>query len=230
MGLFGVLGTFFSDCAHMTYSDVNAKDQFGDTPLIHEAELGQIEGVKEILDRGADINSQGSYGGTALYWAANGRQKDMVVFLIQRGAKIDIKNEEGKTALMFISGREEIDKDDVEIAKLLIENGAQVNTKDHYQNTPLIDAVLKGHFEMVKLLVENGANIYYRDERGKTALELAKEKQYQEIVDYLEKRPVNVVDQMKAKASYIINEAEEAVGAAVVGGWLSIAGMGSKIR
>ena len=46
-----------------------------------------------------------------------------------------------------------------EVAKLLIEHGAQVASTEVSFNTPLADAISEGNLEFVKLLVENGANL-----------------------------------------------------------------------
>ena len=46
-----------------------------------------------------------------------------------------------------------------EVAKLLIEYGAQVASTEVSFNTPLADAISEGNLEFVKLLVENGANL-----------------------------------------------------------------------
>jgi len=51
-------------------------------------------------------------------------------------------------------------KDNLEIVKLLIENGANINIQNNYLTSSLHNAVfLIDNFEIVKLLIENGANI-----------------------------------------------------------------------
>lgn len=47
---------------------------------------------------------------------------------------------------------------DTETCKTLIEQGADVNAKDKYGDTPLHKAAVWGHTETCKLLIENGAN------------------------------------------------------------------------
>jgi ankyrin repeat protein len=57
----------------------------------------------------------------------------------------------------------------LEVAKLLVENGADVNARDHRKGVaPLRWAV--EHPEMVKLLIENGAEVDATDDDGWTAL------------------------------------------------------------
>lgn len=55
-----------------------------------------------------------------------------------------------------------------EIAKLLIENGAEVNVAGLDDNTPLHWAAVRGATEIAKLLLENGANANARDKHGHT--------------------------------------------------------------
>ena len=45
----------------------------------------------------------------------------------------------------------------IKLAKLLIEKGVNVNTRDRNKNTPLINACHTKHFEVARFLVENGA-------------------------------------------------------------------------
>jgi tankyrase len=57
-----------------------------------------------------------------------------------------------------------------DVAKLLIESGAEVDLADMYQRTPLRKAAFTGRYDVVKLLLEHGANVNARDEEGKTPL------------------------------------------------------------
>lgn len=49
----------------------------------------------------------------------------------------------------------------LEIVKLLIKNGADVNSQfgNRFGDTPLIEACSEGYFDIIKYLVEHGANI-----------------------------------------------------------------------
>ena len=59
---------------------------------------------------------------------------------------------------------------DTENVKLLLKNGADVNTRDEQDMTALMWASERGHTEMVKLLLENGAHVNAKDVYGYTAL------------------------------------------------------------
>ncbi len=64
----------------------------------------------------------------------------------------------------------------VELAELLILNGADVNQGNGMGGTCLIYAVTFNHPKLVKLLLEHNADVSLRDARGQTALDHAKAK------------------------------------------------------
>lgn len=59
------------------------------------------------------------------------------------------------------------------MAKLFIENGANIETTDILGDSPLISAVIFGKDELVKLLIENNANVRFTDSSKQTPLHWA---------------------------------------------------------
>jgi ankyrin repeat protein len=57
-----------------------------------------------------------------------------------------------------------------EVAKMLIEAGADVNANDYMGKTALILAYQEGNEEIVKLLIDGGADVNAEDKEGQTAL------------------------------------------------------------
>lgn len=87
--------------------------------------------------------------------------------------------ENGFTALHYCAQNQY-----VSIAELLIKNGAKVNIKDVYGNTPLFKAVFfsKGNTKMIKLLLENGANPNIKNNSGISPKDLAEKMGYSNIL------------------------------------------------
>ena len=54
--------------------------------------------------------------------------------------------------------------------KLLLEEGAELETKDKYGRTPLLCAVENGHEAVVELLLEKGAELETKDSYSLTPL------------------------------------------------------------
>ena len=80
----------------------------------------------------------------------------------------------------------------IDVLRLLIENGANVNVSDNYEYSPLIWASIKGHTEIARLLIENGANFYFVDRFECIPLILASKKGHAEIVSLLIEKGANV--------------------------------------
>jgi serine/threonine protein kinase len=80
-------------------ADVNAKDEFGWTPLHKAAILGHIEVVKLLIKEGADVNAKNEFGWTPLHGAAESGHIEVVKLLLEHGADPNIKNNGGKTAI-----------------------------------------------------------------------------------------------------------------------------------
>ena len=59
------------------------------------------------------------------------------------------------------------------MVQLLLEQGAELESKDNSSQTPVFQAAANGHVAVVQLLLEQGANIDIEDKRGSTALQLS---------------------------------------------------------
>lgn len=92
--------------------------------------------------------------GETLRGAAQGGDLERVRALLEAGTPVDAANSYGATALGYAA-----DKGYLEIVRLLIQRGADVNVEDtFYHATPVVWASYNGHTAVVRLLLESGAN------------------------------------------------------------------------
>lgn len=98
---------------------------------------------------------------------------------IIRGIKSIVKNPFNEPLKLAII------KGNLDIVKLLIEKGANINVKYDLYNTPLHIAMINGNLEIVKLLIEKGADVNAKNETNDTPLHIAMIKGNHDIVKLL---------------------------------------------
>src|SRR5215813_915894 len=138
--------------AHVTKSELEARDDRGSTPLMHAAAFGNLNTLKLLLDAGADVRARNDMDATALLWAAADPEKARL--LIERGADVTAASKQGRTPLMVAAAR----KGGAPIVELLLAKGADVHAKDRLGSTALTLAARTGDLETVKLLMARGAD------------------------------------------------------------------------
>jgi RNA polymerase sigma factor (sigma-70 family) len=132
--------------------DVNSRDEEGQTPLFYAARYGDLDILDVLLKRGADLKITSKSGSTVLDMTFNSGQ-EVRDFLIHAGAPLDSldefnaairvgdmksvehllqtdldinkKDHHGITPLMYAA-----EKGNIEIIKLLLEEGANTEVKD----------------------------------------------------------------------------------------------------
>ncbi|XP_077298905.1 uncharacterized protein LOC143920079 isoform X1 [Arctopsyche grandis] len=73
----------------------------------------------------------------------------------------------------------------LDVVKFLVEKGADVNCKDQFNDTPLLNAIKYSDINVVRLLFENGADMNCKNCLDETPLHLAAKIGNEEIVKYL---------------------------------------------
>ena len=122
--------------------------------------------VEHLLARGFDPNSPNENSVPALLVAIqSGSPKSALILATRPDTKIEFANKLGETPLMLAAINNQL-----ELAKVLIENGADVNKPDW---TPLHYAATRGHRDMMRLLLDNDAYIDSESANGTTPLMLA---------------------------------------------------------
>ncbi len=134
-------------------ASADTPDNRGITPLMYAAEIGSLQAMRLLLDRGADVNAQNAFGSTALMWSVSDAAK--VRLLLDHGAQVNTAAKSGRTALIIAA----FTNPSAEVVRLLLAKGAKVGVMDVRQVTPLNAATFGNDTETVRLLLEAGADI-----------------------------------------------------------------------
>lgn len=156
-----------------------------DLNMFEAASIGNTQKVQEFLQENPNaINDYSSDGWTALALASFFGHKETAEYLLTQGADLMKRstNSMDNTPLhAALAGRRS------EVAKLLIEHGADIDNIAGGGWTPLHLASANGDAEMVNVLLSRGANVNRKNDDGNTPLALAEEHKHDAIVELLKK-------------------------------------------
>ncbi len=185
------------------------RNNLGNTPLYQAASAGDSEEVARLLDDGAAPDAWNSFtddvpgfvgyvlgeraglGRRALHAAAEKLHPDVVQQLCERGADVNTRTKRNESPLWSVASSPS-SGDGVDVAKVLLEAGAEVDAADEDGVTPLLAATATGRGALVALLAESGADLNQRDPDGATPLQLAAEAGRTEVVAALVRRGADV--------------------------------------
>jgi ankyrin repeat protein len=155
----------------------------GIEPSVFEAAAtGRVERVRELVKKNPDlVRAYSPDGWTVLH--LNFGNLEIVKVMLDSGADINAvsRNKLSATPLQGAAAMQNL-----ELARLLIARGANVNCRGEEGGTPLHEAAGNGQIELVKLLLANGANLNAKDDRGKTPLATALEYKQAAIAKFLQ--------------------------------------------
>lgn len=163
-------------------------------PLHKYAAKGDLNKIAQLLDNGEGVDTALPFGAnlhndgvdcefdgcTPLHLACWFGQTRAINFLLDHGAVLNKKSSTGREALSFgVLG------EDPGVAMLLLRRGADVHSKDAWQQTPFHEACMKSNAVLVHLFLEYGADLTARDENGRTALHHASSREQRAVVNAL---------------------------------------------
>ena len=189
---------------------VNYAKSNGQTPLMYAAQIGNLQMVQHLLGIGADANRTDKNNVNALAYAATDGHLAIVEYLAPKTSDLNMALSEAIRTNHPQIVRYLVDKvpnlnvlsqygitflfdavDNLEIVKILVEAGADVNCRGYDSEmgeiTPLMEAVTLANIEVVKYLVENGADVNAKYKEGKVldCTYFSDEPEFDEIRDYL---------------------------------------------
>lgn len=147
------------------------------------AAKGQTDELRSLIENdSALINAFSPEGFTPLGLAAFFGHAETVEALLGAGADANLTSRESMK-MPPLGSAMAVQRND--IARTLIEHGADVNGKAVNDLTALHTAAARGNLEAAKLLLDRGADVDARATDGKTPLDYAQERNQPEMVEFL---------------------------------------------
>ena len=163
-----------------------ATDGTGVPAVMLAALFGDAKLLDELLKRGADPNQTDGVGATALMWAVPDIEKARL--LIARGADVNARSSNlGRTPLLIAAGYPRT----VDLLKLLLAHGAELDTKDAAGITALGAAMAFADVNVVRFLVEQGLDL--NSAGPPAAVRAAYSRAQPALVEYLTSRGMRVL-------------------------------------
>ena len=160
--------------------------------------------VKALLlsNRFEDIKIKDIIGETFLSYVVRLMKVDLVKLSINLGINVNDNSDLGQSALSIICNygldvcrkKEDKIKERIEIARLLIDSGANVNDNKggHIAHRPVIHACRQGYTEIVKILLEKDIDVNAADDERYTPLMFACQNGDIEIAELLIKKGAKI--------------------------------------
>ncbi|GBG30195.1 Ankyrin repeat domain-containing protein 50 [Hondaea fermentalgiana] len=170
-------------------ASLNLQDKTGSSALIVACSKGDFECAKVLVEYGAALDLQDLKGSTALMYACDKNDTVLGTFLVEHAAALDLQDNHGLTALMIVCESKEPDQKlaasivshgaalelqenngktalhiacefkQIEIVRVLLNHGANLNVKTHDGHTPLglVAYMSDDGVSIARLLLKGGA-------------------------------------------------------------------------
>jgi len=141
--------------------------------MFEALEVNDIETIRQQLARGCDVNAKNETGETPLHVSRN---KAIVKMLILQGANVNAVDEYNMTPIFTKN---------LDLSRILIEAGANINQRSYKGNTPLMFYSYSGYIKGIQYLVSLGASVNEKNVDGQTAYDIAETFGQFDLLDYL---------------------------------------------
>jgi hypothetical protein len=137
-------------------ADINAQAANLDTPWLQAGALGRTEMLRQMFPKKPDFSIRNRYGGNALIPACERAHVDTVKFLLTTGIDVNHINNLGWTCLLEIVILGDGGPRHIEVAKMVLANGADPNIADKDGVSPLTHAKKNGQKTVADLIEAAG--------------------------------------------------------------------------
>ena len=168
----------FSDESHSSRSESiqsdarslsqRIQDSRARSSLLQAARKGDVEAVKKALNKGVPIESTNDRGETPLCLAVIGGHVPTISALLSRNARIEARTKKGLTPLLC--ARENVSTSRVNVMRVLLSAGANLDAKDENGDTALHHALSLNRLDWVQLLLSSKPNLELQNHLGQTPL------------------------------------------------------------
>lgn len=165
--------------------DPNMLNDKGETPLTFAIGCCGIKTIKALLEK-VDVNQRNKEGNPPLYVAFRDNKREIFDLILEKNADVKIPGKNNKTILHLVAPY-----DDADLARKLIERGADVNAVDEIDgDIPLIGSCVGNYrqMEMIMLFLDKGARIDHQGKNKATCLMYVAATGHKEAVRELLKR------------------------------------------
>lgn len=140
---------------------------------------GNLEKVKEMVQKGADVNGRVSTGNlvTPLHNATSRGHEKVVAYLLDQGADISARNNIGETPLHLA-----IRHNFPNLVILLLDRGANIQEGDNEENSPLHKAAMMGFVRIIEILLQRGADRNALNDESKKPIDVVKSQEAKEAL------------------------------------------------
>ena len=162
-------------------TDVQARDDGGNTPLHHAVQHDKVANAALLLDAGVEVDVRNDRGKTPLHLAVSNENSAMTTLLLEAGADVHARDNllgdrygpgyapvHDRTPLHYAASNP-----NPAVVAMLLDAGAEVNPRDGDARTPLHRAANSRNTAVVTLLLDAGADVNALDVGGVTPLLLA---------------------------------------------------------
>ncbi|CAJ0589459.1 unnamed protein product [Cylicocyclus nassatus] len=160
----------------------NSRDVDERTPILWAASNGNLEAMHSLRQAGGDLKAVDRDSLGVIHCAASHGYHETVDFIMEALPHyfVDQKDRAGHTALFYA-----VTYGHYEVAKRLLDYGANPNHQDHRLRTPSHCAAAKGQMRMLKLLKQYNASFEIQNYRGDLPVHEAVQSGSKDVVEWL---------------------------------------------